>query len=97
MSYGLKIYDSSGNVVLDITDKITRYRYSTEAPSNTNGSVELSDISGIQSVEFSLKLDTTYNTCPHLVTRSGNTISWSHQSGDNYSSANSLIFIFLYT
>jgi len=97
MSYGLKIYDSSGNVILDTTDVITRYRYSTEASANSNGSVELTDISGIQSVEFSFKLDTTYNTCPHLVTRSTNTISWTYQDGTNYDSADSLIFVFLYT
>jgi len=36
--------------------------------------------------------------CPHLVTRSGTTITWDAPAGDYwYSSADSLIFCFLYS
>lgn len=95
--YGLKVFDSSGNTVLDTTDRITRLRYSNEVAADASSSTTLSDISGLESVEISIGLETDWNKASHLVARSGTTISWTAQSGTRYSSANSLIFSFLYT
>ena len=59
MSYGLEIYDSSGNLILENTDNITRIIYSTYT--NTNGSRILSgvfnDSSSTSYVGFSIPED----------------------------------------
>lgn len=96
--YGLKVFDSSGNVTLDVTDKITRFRYSNEVDSDADGNTTLSGISGLSSAEFSIRLDEGFALCPHLVSRSGTTLTWTAQSSANkYGSSDSLIFVFLYT
>lgn len=95
--YGLKIFDASGNTILDTSDNITRLRYSNEVASGVSGSTTLADISGLNSVEISVGLETGWNKASHLVTRSGTTISWTAKSGTYYTSANSLVFVFLYS
>ena len=95
--YGLKVWDASGNVTLDTTDSITRLRYSNEVAADASSSVTLSDISGLDSVEISVCLEQAYGKCPHLASRSGTTLSWTAQSGAYYTSAASLIFLFLYS
>lgn len=95
--YGLKVFDSGGNVVLDVSDKITRFRYGNEVSAGASSNTTLSDINGLSSVEISVSLETDWLKCAHLIARSGTTITWTAQSGGNYQSANSLIFVFLYT
>lgn len=95
--HGLQVFDASGNTILDTTDRITRFRYSNEVAGGASSSATLSDIDGLSSVEISVGLETDWNTASHLVARSGTTISWTAKSGTRYSSADSLIFVFLYT
>lgn len=87
--YGLKIFDSSGVCTLDLTDTITRLRYSAEISSD--GQVELSDISGKNTVEFSISLTT--GSMQPLVGRTNNTIYWEYISG---SGSSCLLLVFLY-
>ena len=95
--YGLKVWDASGNVTLDTTDSITRLRYSNEVAADASSSVTLSDISGLDSVEISISLEDDFATTAHAVSRSGTTITWTAQSGGFNDSADSLIFVFLYS
>jgi hypothetical protein len=92
--YGLKIFDSAGNCTLDLTDTITRLRYSNEVSGGSSSSTVLSDISGKSTVQFGLALEA--NKLPHSVTRSGTTISWTARSTYNRPSSNTLILVFLY-
>jgi len=100
--FGLRIKDAVGNILLNITDKITRLRYSTQINADTNGNTTLSDITGHSTVEFSVMLETGGDKCQHSVTRTGTTIAWVYQEGyagavKVYSSAKSAIFVFMYT
>jgi hypothetical protein len=96
--YGLRVFDSLGNITLNLTDKITRLRYTVVAAANTSGSIDLLDISGLQSVEFAILVNpASWNVAPHSVSRALTTISWSPNSALQYSSGNSLIYVFLYT
>jgi len=96
--YGLRIWDAAGNIQLDLTDKITRLRYITIAAADISGSADLSDIAGLSSVEFAVLINpASWDVACHSVSRSGTVISWSPNSGTNYSSGDSLIFVFLYT
>ncbi len=97
MAYGLRVYDASGDITLDTTDRITRLRWYKEVAAGASGDTTLSDIDGLETVEISTKISTDHCTAAHLVSRSGTTISWDAQSGTNYNSADSLIFVFLYT
>ncbi len=87
-TYGLKTWGSGGNLTLDLTDSITRLRYSIETSST--GSTVLSDISGKSTVQFAMPLG---NGVPQVVSRSGTTISWlAAPSGG----ATCLILVFIY-
>lgn len=94
MAHGLKIYDSSGVQTLDVSDKITRLRYTTVATAGNNGSVVLSDITGKDTCQFGVVLEASKEG--HTVSRSGTTISWTAQS-NIYSSGDTLIVVFLYS
>ena len=97
--YGLRVRDASGNVTLDLTDRITRLRYSVEVDADTDGSVDLSDIDGKETAQVAVSLET--NKTPHVVERSGTTIFWYAKSlalgGVSYPSGRSMIVVFLYT
>jgi hypothetical protein len=96
--YGLRVWDDSGDITLDLTDNITRFRYAAEVAAGANNNVDLPDIDGLETIEISVGIaGEYYYQCAHLVSRSGTTISWTAQSGLAYSSCSSLIFSFLYT
>jgi len=97
--YGMKIYDSSSGVTLDVADRITRLRYSNLVAAGSSDSVVLGDISGLLSVEFGMTVIVSPSTSvvAHDVSRSGTTISWTAKSGTKYSSSDTIVFVFLYT
>jgi hypothetical protein len=77
-TYGLRVRDPSGNIILDITDIVARIRYSNVVAADTSGSVELADISGKTVYPFSIPLEA--NKIAHSISISGTTFSWTHQS-----------------
>ena len=92
MAYGLKVYDASGNTILDVTDKISRLVYTHDAIITESDSIYLSAINGHSTVEFALVLGATgYN--PHNVYRTGDTIYW---VPDSYYPYASRILVFMY-
>lgn len=95
--YGLKIFDASGNVTLDVTDRITRLVYTTTVAAGANGSVDLPNISGKLTGLVSFSLEANLQKCAHAITRSGTVVSWTAQSGTYYTSAASVIFVFMFT
>ena len=97
--YGLRIKDAAGNILLNITDRITRFRYAVEVASGVSSSVVLSDIADVNTVEVSIPTESAVSKAGHGVSRSGTTISWTEQSGvpGPYTSAASLVFVFIYT
>jgi len=95
MAYGLRIKDASGNVKLDTSHRISRLRYVTYVSAGASGSVELADIAGLSSLEFGIAVNGT--GVSHTVTRAGTTISWSPNNGTRFSSADTLVYVFLYT
>ncbi len=98
-NYGLRIRDNTGNIVLDITDKISRFRYSNSVTAGSSSNITLSDISGLSTVEFAYPIEEVYNKCAHLIARDVTTINWTAQSGvpGPYYSTASVVFVFLYT
>jgi len=93
--YGLKVFDSGGNVTLDLTDNITRLRYSNVVSGGASSSTTLSDIDGKSTCQFGIALEN--NKTPHGVTRSGTTISWTARAGyTTRPSSNTLVLVFLY-
>jgi len=93
--YGLKIFDSGGSVKLDLPDTITRLRYSVEVAAGANSSIVLSDIDGKSTCQFGIALEAVKT--PHLVTRSGTTISWTARAGTGvWPSSSTLVLVFLY-
>lgn len=97
MAYGLRVRDADSNIILDTTDRITRQRYSNEVAADADGNTVLADIDGLETIEFSVKLEKYYYKCEHTVARSGTTISWTHNDvGGKAMSSASLIFVFLY-
>jgi len=94
--YGLKLWDASGNLTLDLTDTITRLRYSIEVADGVSDSIVLSDIDGKSTAQFGLPLEA--DKMPHGVSRSGTTISWTARQGgpSGPASSDTLVLVFLY-
>ena len=96
MSQGLRITNAVGSIVLSPDHKISRFRYSNEIAAGASAGSIISGIIG-SSVQFSIKLGLSAFKAPHSVSKSGGTISWTAQSGNNFSSSDSLIFVIQYT
>lgn len=94
MTYGLEIRDAKGKKTLNITDKITRLRYTITATAGNNGNITLSDIAGKKTCQFGVVKEADKEG--HKVSRSGTTISWTAQN-NVYSSGDTLIIVFLYS
>jgi len=98
MGYGIRLRDALGNIILDITNQISRFRYGNLVSAGASDSAVLSDISGLSSVEISVMVNmVNWTYVAHQFTRSGITVSWAAQSGTRYSSNQSIVFLFLYT
>jgi len=93
--YGLKVFDSGGVCTLDVTDTLTRLRYSVEVAAGVSSSIVLSDISGKNTAQFGLGLENSKT--PHGVSRSGTTISWTARGDATHRpSSKNLVLVFLY-
>ena len=91
MPYGIQCWDSNNTLSLDISGRYTRLVYSTV--SDSNGSVDLPDIEGHETVEWAEAINRYFwDQEPPTVSRSGTTISWDIPFG-----ADALIVVFLYT
>jgi hypothetical protein len=95
MGYGLRVYNSSGTLILDFTDEISRLRFSEVVAANASGSTSLPDISGSSTAQFAMCRET--DKLPHVVTRSGTTIEWAPQSMEYRASGESMVLVFMYT
>jgi hypothetical protein len=94
--YGLRTFDAAGNIIIDITARLNRFRYSTTAIAGNAGSVVLADIDGLVTLQIAIPLDVSaFGRAPHQVTRSGTTISWAVPPSP-WVSVDTLILVFLY-
>ena len=97
--YGLKLWNSSGTLILDTTYKLARLRYATKVAGGASGNTTLSDISGKDTAQFAILNDSDSTKMPHAVTRSGTQISWAPQDCDDFGvlSGDSYIVVFLFS
>lgn len=103
-NFGLQCWDSTGNIILDTGDRISRVLYSTIAKAYEDGddTFEVAPGGSDRSYAFSLPINATDGQLPHSVEISGNTISWTENSKDGslagndfeaYGSCDSLIVV----
>ncbi len=98
MAYGLRVKDASGNVKLDTSHRISRFRYSNLVAAGASNNDTLADISGLSSVEISVMVNMiTWAYVAHQFIRSGTTVTWTAYSAGYFASNQSLVFLFLYT
>lgn len=96
--YGLRVKDAVGNTILSITDKITRLMWKSSHTSSADNSGELSQIDGILTGNFAVPVNADVSKTAHIVSRSGNVISWTTFSYTiHLSPADCVIFCFAYT
>jgi len=102
--YGLKIFDASGNTILDVADMITRLRYSNEVAAGVSSNVTLTDTDGKNSCEFSMGINTVWDNACHQFSRSGTTFTWAASGqyfvwtgGETQVTTDSILFVFLYS
>lgn len=93
MAYGFKVWDASGNVLLNSPDLATRVRYYKEVAAGNSDNVTLSDISGKTTYAFSMPLEV--NKLAHDVAISGTTFTWTAKSDATFSSSKSLVGVIL--
>lgn len=82
MSYGLEVYDASGNVILTVTDRITRLLGT--ATFNASGSVTDARFADGTPWWFVQPTTSSGNESPDI-TFSGTTLSWSNPGGGSFS------------
>ncbi len=89
--YGMRVWDASGNLKLDVTDRVSRLAYLNIVPEEASqNSGALSQLSGHDTIQLSL----TEGGTEHKVTRSSNTISWVSRSA--FSDDDATILVFMY-
>lgn len=95
--YGLRVWNASGDLMLDYTDTISRLRYSAQLDADDSGNVTLSDISGLDTVQFAICKES--GKLAHYVYRSGTTIYWSPREIADFGllSGDSYMVVFLYS
>jgi len=95
MSYGLRVRDSNSNIILSMTDRITRLLYVGTAQAFTNGQIEIPGVSYLQTVQFAIGL--VGQKAAHTVWKDGNYIKWKYRAYPLISSSDSIIYVFAYT
>jgi hypothetical protein len=77
-NFGLQCWDSSGLIILDTNDRITRVLFSTVAAADTSGSdtFEMPDGGSYRIYAFSIPINATGENRAHNVSVSNNTVSW---------------------
>ena len=99
MSYGLRVREADGTIIMDTSKTLMRQRYDVLANAGASGnSGSLTDASGLNSLEYSIPVvgENEYG-CGHRVYRSSNTLYWVAQSGVNLVSLKSLCMLILYS
>jgi hypothetical protein len=105
MSYGLEVYNSSGQLRLQITDRLTRLVYSNVVGATSTGTATVTGITDTNSVATAIPIDVASGqlyVMPHLVWITNNTVNW--QAVPNADTAgclnthrsSSLILVFTY-
>lgn len=97
MSFGLKVFNSSGVATLDVSNRLTRLLYERNLPSTESSSTT---VSGLDSdcVAFAINLETGATApekFPHLISVSGNTVTWTKFPNASFA-ANTKLIIFKY-
>jgi hypothetical protein len=102
-TYGLKTFNAVGTVLIDISSRLNRFRYSTAVPAGESGNTTLADIDGLLTAQMSIMVNPVtdptlfWRRVPHMVTRSGTTITWTAPTLEPLMVSNdSLVFVFLY-
>jgi len=95
--YGLRVYDSSGNVILEITDRITRLMYVSSQTASAGNSGALSQINNLLTGNFAVPVNASITKSAHIISRSSNTLTWTTWSGLYVTPATCVIFCFAYT
>ena len=105
-TYGLRIKDALGNVLVNYDARLNRNRYAAEVAAANSSNITLSDTDGLTTGEFSIMVNPPTDMtvvansryCHHSFVRSGTTFTWIKASSvsaycyDN----DSLIFAFFY-
>lgn len=97
MSYGLKIFNSSGTATLDVSNRLTRLLYERDLPYNESSSTT---VTGLDSdcVYFAINIEagaTAPEKFPHLISVSGTTVTWTAFPNSSFA-ANTKLIIFKY-
>jgi len=98
MSYGLRVRDKKGKIIIDTSDRITRHAYTSVQTASSGNSGALSQLKGVLSGNFAVPVNADLTKTAHGVSRSGTTITWtSYTYGIHLSPATCVIFSFIYT
>jgi hypothetical protein len=95
--WGLKVWDEKGKISLDTSSRITRLVYQTYAGADVSDCVTLPDIEGEKTGLITMAMVPYVNAHPHLLTRSGNVISWSPANVPFMDNVDSAILVYIYS
>ena len=76
MSYGCRIWDEQGDLILDTNDYVARIIYIDTKPGNAQGSIYLPDADGTRPLVLVVPAETS-GTCLNVSITPGGILSWS--------------------
>jgi hypothetical protein len=77
MAHGLRVYDSSGVLTLDISSLLTRQIYERDLPAGETSSVSIADFNSANCIAMAIPTDpATKDLMGHVISTSGTTITW---------------------
>ena len=100
MSYGLRVRDALGKIIINIADRLTRWKWNSSQTAGSSNSGALSEIDGLKTIEFAIPVNAygTNDVVPHNITRSGNILTWTARSlAPFFDPATCIIYCFAYT
>lgn len=97
MSFGLQVWDSGGNKMLDVSDSLTK-TIATFTTGTSNGSATYSELSGGRPWVAAYRLPTSTATQygAALVSVSGTTVSWTFGGLPSGNRASMRVFVGIY-
>lgn len=97
MPYGILCKDANGNFTLNSLTELGRLAFSTIAPKDTSGSTTITGLSAKNKVAASSVRAMTISEIrlPHIVSVSGDTVSWYPNSTNYFANADSLIMVWV--
>lgn len=90
--YGVRVFNTAGNIRLDLTDRVGSLIYIDKKHANLNGIIYISQMDGRETIQFGLAINQPSSCFPHRIRRVANTVPWDQEPGQQIYGTRVMIF-----